>query len=145
MLKNYLFLNDINSNMNFKQHFYESNGIPFASFVIAPVGEGLFAATTRPDDPSSVALPGGKIDEGETPYDAALREAYEEGWKVFGLENKPFHVQNRNGKLIYWFRAKGAIQLEKFKEMHRLKTVQVPKDVFQTFGNPKAFSEYIPL
>lgn len=48
---------------------------------------GLMLATHRKDDFSSWGMPGGKVDEGETPIDAALRELSEE---------TPYVVKDKN-------------------------------------------------
>lgn len=40
--------------------------------------KGLVLSVSRKDDTSKVGLPGGKVDPGETPKEAAARELYEE-------------------------------------------------------------------
>jgi 8-oxo-dGTP pyrophosphatase MutT (NUDIX family) len=46
--------------------------------VLSPLGDGSMLAMTRRQDFNDIGLPGGKIDKGEHPADAAVRECYEE-------------------------------------------------------------------
>jgi 8-oxo-dGTP pyrophosphatase MutT (NUDIX family) len=46
--------------------------------VIHPWDPNLYLGVTRKDDPNAWGLPGGKIDPGELPYEAAQRELFEE-------------------------------------------------------------------
>lgn len=47
----------------------------------------LFLAIARKDDPSKFGMVGGKVDEGESPLEAMLREAHEEaGLDLSGIE-----------------------------------------------------------
>lgn len=54
-----------------------------AVFVVTQLN-GMFCATTRPIDKGEgrIGLPGGKVDPGEGLFEAALREAKEEGWLI---------------------------------------------------------------
>lgn len=45
---------------------------------------GDVLAVSRKDNPNDFGLPGGKVDEGETPYDACRREVLEETGLVLG-------------------------------------------------------------
>jgi 8-oxo-dGTP pyrophosphatase MutT (NUDIX family) len=89
----------------------------FAVFAIVRKGDG-FAATTRPD--GRIGLPGGKVDDGESPRQALRRECEEEGWKLtstFILH----HVDMVEGKKVAWFacRPNRALKLRNFKEKYR--------------------------
>lgn len=76
---------------------------PYAVFVLSRLAQSpcFYAGTRRAD--GSKGLPGGKVDEGESPEDAALRESREEGWEVALLSRKPIHRQEVNGRMIWWF------------------------------------------
>lgn len=59
---------------------------PFAVFAIIEVEPGKYAATTRAKDrgeEGKVGLPGGKVDPGEKGEEAVIREAAEEGGKLW--------------------------------------------------------------
>ncbi len=74
-------------------------------FVISPGGKIL--AVSRKDDPNDFGMPGGKVEPGEEPWEAATRECKEET----GLDAKlisyiPFHDQiDDNGYHCYTFKA----------------------------------------
>lgn len=92
------------------------------SMVFAKHGDG-WAASTRPIDkrafPGEIGTPGGKADPGETPRETALREALEEGWRLEGLEEEPFHTYEGDTFKIHSFYAEQAYPLKKWKESHR--------------------------
>lgn len=93
---------------------------PFAVFCVVH-RSGLVAATTRAADRGEgdrIGLPGGKIDAGESPVEAAIREAREEGWKVGGRATL---VASRmvEGRPVLWFEFETAEPLKVFKESHR--------------------------
>jgi hypothetical protein len=94
---------------------------PHAVFVVARVGDG-FAATTRAADRGEagrIGFPGGKVDAGETPRDAAIREAAEEGWEVEDVAAWPFHADLIEGRPVAWFSAASATPLPEYKERAR--------------------------
>ena len=87
-----------------------------AAFIIHKVHKtDFFAATTR-DDGRKVGLPGGKVNDGEAPRDAAIREAAEEGWEVSGVFPRPYKIAPVDGKLVAWYGAIDAKKLKSFKE-----------------------------
>ena len=69
---------------------------PKSAFLAARCLDGRWAATTRPADRGQagrIGLPGGKVEAGEHPAAAALREAAEEGWRILR------HVPDPQGRL----------------------------------------------
>lgn len=76
---------------------------PHAVFVLARVARrpGDYAGTTRAD--GSIGLPGGKVDAGETPDAAVVREAREEGWEVLLTSRRPIHRQTVDGREVWWY------------------------------------------
>lgn len=127
---------------DFKEFLIESHHgkTPFAVFVVHQFSNGKIAATTRPNDRMaddegiSYGLPGGKVDPGENPMQAAIRESEEEGWNVSGLIYK--HSDIVQGKLVWWYHSKSAIPLERYKEKHRgIKPIQIEMGKLKGFGN----------
>jgi 8-oxo-dGTP pyrophosphatase MutT (NUDIX family) len=99
----------------------------FAVFVVARAGNGL-AATTRAADRGEagrIGLPGGKVDEGETAVQAAVRESAEEGWLVSLPEDAtPAHVAIVDGKPVAWLISQDeAEMLTSYKEAGRITPV----------------------
>ena len=115
---------------------------PFAVFVVAQTPDGAYAATTRPADRGEagrIGLPGGKVDPGEDPVEAAYREAREEGWEIDSIDPKPFQDEVYNGKLILWFKGHKAKMLRNYKEQGRIEPVAVSREqILQSgYGNYK--------
>jgi 8-oxo-dGTP pyrophosphatase MutT (NUDIX family) len=109
---------------------------PFAVFIVANLPDGRIAATTRPD--GRIGLPGGKVDPGELPVSAALREAAEEGWAIHGTLTLA-HSALVEGRLVHWFALDGtAHALLDYKEKYRgIRPIAVPRaDIASSgFGN----------
>jgi len=87
------------------------------AFVVALVYEHVWAMTTRPD--GREGLPGGKVEQGEEPWQAVLREAAEEGWLVELDSHEPIQVREVAGRETFWFAAKVIAQLSEYKEKQR--------------------------
>jgi predicted NUDIX family NTP pyrophosphohydrolase len=111
---------------------------PFAVFVLATTKEGGYAAGTRPE--GGIGLPGGKVDPGETPLEAATREANEEGWNIL-IEKEPFFKYNKK----WWFKGKNAVRLTEYKEKHRIKNIVLSLEEIQNSGydNYEAVKAYL--
>lgn len=110
---------------------------PFAVFVVAYTGDG-YAATTRPLDrgeEGKIGLPGGKVDPGESPLEAAKRECTEEGWSIKIINPEPIHKQMLNGKMIWWYRGVSPKMLSTYKEMHRITPIVATKQDIINSGN----------
>lgn len=88
----------------------------FASFVVAWIDDKL-CGTTRED--GTYGLPGGKLEDGESPQDAAIRESREEGWEVELICNEEISTQVVDGKQVQWFAARVLRPLENYKESKR--------------------------
>lgn len=76
---------------------------PFAVFILARCARhwGQYAGVRRAD--GSAGLPGGKVEPGEDPADAAVREAREEGWEILLTSRRPIHRQAVEGREVWWF------------------------------------------
>lgn len=123
-------------------------GPPIAAFVVAPLLDGLFAASARPKDKgeTGVGLPGGKMDPGETARMTAIRETYEEGWAVENVHATPFHIQMDGKFLCAWFLADGPVtQLDDYKEKGRLEAGPATLDelIAGGKGNENAFPKIL--
>lgn len=127
---------------------------PFAVFVLAPVGSGGFAATTRAADrgeAGKMGIPGGKVDPHESADQAALRKAKEEGWLVSGIDPVPFHCAIVDGKSVAWFRAEQATLADEWKERGRITPIvaTLANISLSGYGNSeavRAYTErYLPL
>lgn len=108
----------------------------FAAFAVVRVG-GLLWATTRDGvDSGKVALPGGKLDSGETPEEAVLRECREEG---LALQGSPALLREQvlDGYRIRWYSFPYATPLSDYKEKKRgIKALLLkPSELSPGFGN----------
>ena len=89
--------------MDFKKFFEENIERPFAVFAIVEVEPDKFAATTRAKDKGEedrIGLPGGKVDPGEDPIEAVIRESEEEGWKITGVNPEIIHKDYIDNRLV---------------------------------------------
>lgn len=66
--------------------------IKYAVCGILPITNGFFLSVSRKDDPNKIGFIGGKIDEGEKPEQALIREALEETGLHIEIDNsyEPF-------------------------------------------------------
>lgn len=103
---------------------------PFAVFVIAEK-DGLIAAVTRDD--GQFALPGGTVEQNESPYDAVCRESIEEGWSI-QIDQIHFHEDYVDNRLIWWYKGKNPVKLTHFLESNRLQTGFVSKETIYNSG-----------
>lgn len=97
---------------------------PFAVFVVAKDSQGRVAATTRAADrgeSGKIGLPGGKVDPGENPKDAAQRESHEEGWDI--TVGEVIHKALVDGNMVWWYSGQNPKQLSFYKEKNRIKNV----------------------
>jgi len=109
---------------------------PFAVFVLVSFEIG-YAATTRAKDTGEegrIGLPGGKVDENESPIQGAYREAKEEGWEVFDISPNPIQKKLVEGKMIWWYSAKYARMLTNYKEKGRISPVIASKEQIKNSG-----------
>lgn len=96
---------------------------------IAVNEEGKIACSTRTPDKDyygkGFALPGGKVDEGETLRAAVYRECCEEGWDIYFPDSKPFfslelgNDGEGNKFICYWFLGVNPHKLNEYKDKHR--------------------------
>ena len=91
-----------------------------AAFAVVFI-DGKICATTRED--GTIGLPGGKLDDWESPIDAAYRESREEGWDIPDSDATVFLKMVYDDRLVTWIlmvpREGQAVQLEDYKEKHR--------------------------
>ncbi len=122
---------------------------PFAVCAVAWVchgwGRKMIAACSRED--GSIGLPGGKVEDGEDPFDAVVREALEEGWVLQVDDPKETAVIKKamvSGKMIWWIKCKLAPdseQMIEWKEKYRgIYPMVIPPDLL-CFESNKFLSE----
>ncbi len=86
-------------------------------------GRTMIAGCTREN--GTIGLPGGKVEDGENPFDAVIRESREEGWKlnIYGeRESAILKKEKVDGFLIWWIRCHidtRVPQDTEWKEKHR--------------------------
>ncbi len=114
----------------------------FAACVLTMNENGEILAVSRKDDKEDFGLPGGKVEPGETPVEAALRELNEEtGYQIVDPRyiNMIYHRQDPDGKLTVTYEVPfGA--LKKVKNTTEDAVVAWIKP--DTLARGKAFGEY---
>ena len=119
-----------------------------AVFVVVQFDDRTFAATTRPPfrhgEAGKIGFPGGGRHAGETLVEAAIRESVEEGWIVDGIESAPFYTAMVDVFEVSWFRAKTAMMLDSYKEIHRIKPITATYDqlAMSGYGNDLALEAF---
>ena len=123
---------------------------PFAAFLLATPSShanspraGLYlCATTRAVDRGEgglLGLPGGKIDPGESPADAARREALEEGWALpTRAVLTEAHRAQVDGHTVVWLRSDTpAVKRVNFKEKGRIMPIvlTINEVAYSGYGN----------
>jgi 8-oxo-dGTP pyrophosphatase MutT (NUDIX family) len=102
----------------FRELSEEEEDNAFAAFVVVKLPNNKIAATTRPYEKSKdkkIGLPGGKVESGENPIDAAYREAKEEGWNVSNI-TKIIASKKVGGNSIVYFEGESAEMLKDYVE-----------------------------
>lgn len=86
-------------------------------------------ATTRPPEKVErqglYGLIGGKVEKGETPYQAVKRESKEEGWDIEKILPNPVFKTTRGKKLVWYYLGFGATPRKKYKEKGRVDPVWI--------------------
>jgi len=86
---------------NEEQHDMQNKKLAACCLILTQDGHAL--AVSRKDDPSAFGLPGGKVDPGETPEQAAARELYEETGLTATKLSHVFTHQEDDGFTTYTF------------------------------------------
>lgn len=116
-----------------------------ASFILGRVvASEDYAATTRENEVGRIGLPGGKVEAGELPQLAAIREAAEEGWIMHGVDEYPFYEDIYHGYHVRWYAAQSAERVDEFKEKGRITPVSASLEQIAASGflNDKAIEAY---
>lgn len=126
-----------------------------AAFIVGFLDEdgNTIAATTRLEKrENAIGLPGGKVEPGEDPLSAALREAQEEGWDFHGCEivPEPIYTEVIEHYVVYWFVCVAGIprKLDHYKEKYRgIIPIETARQNLVDYGNdraiPKAWAVYL--
>lgn len=86
----------------------ETEDAPVSAIVVLKNKEGLFLAVSRGVDLSDMNLPGGGIEQGESPEDAARRELWEETGKIAHHLVHVYTGENSSGDIVTVFKALSA-------------------------------------
>lgn len=134
-----------------------------AAFVVAPVTWSgasprlrRYAATTRPNAPGRIGLPGGKCAAWESYEETACREAGEEGWHILDGRGRPIeagrglrlvHRADVDGYAVAWYSAPGlrAVRLHDWPERGRVQPVAASAAAIARsgMGNAAAMAAYV--
>ena len=97
--------------------------------------EGLVCLVSRKEDHDDFGLPGGKVDEGETPEEAAVRECKEEtGINITNL--RLIFAMHRKSRMGYTYLADytGEINFDEKKEPHVVKWAKMSEATKGSFA-----------
>ena len=102
----------------------------FAVFAVYQPISGLVGATTRAADRGEegrIGLPGGKVDPGETPIQALIRECREEGWAIepTSINHQPIKDAMVDDHRVQWFHVASACRISGHKEAGRVEPIIV--------------------
>lgn len=101
-----------------------------AAFMFVWLPGGLIAAVTRRNNPSRWGLPGGKLEPNEKAKNAAMREAWEEGWVVSRVFDEPFFENEIDGRPIQYFGAMLARKMDRYKEMGQIHQMEITEEQY---------------
>ncbi len=129
----------------FKNKFKAFRQKAYAVFLVDEDCMGNFAAVTRPEDPTLLGLPGGKVEEEENEIEALFRECQEEGWMID--TQKPVKMVRKelvDGKLCVWYKG-SSVRMDSFKEEERIKNLRVSKEELLKSPYNSFLAEFNPL
>lgn len=82
---------------------HDAQGQKFAACCLIVADDGKVLAVSRRDDPTAFGMPGGKVDPGETPEEAARRELFEETGLTAGKMRLVFVHREDDGYTTHTF------------------------------------------
>jgi 8-oxo-dGTP pyrophosphatase MutT (NUDIX family) len=73
--------------------------------VMLIIKDGLILSISRRDDTTKFGLPGGKLEPGEQPWEAAVRETFEETGVIVDMYSEIFRREERtsSGEIFYTY------------------------------------------
>lgn len=113
----------------------------FGVAVLVMNDEGKLLSVSRKDDKTDFGLPGGKVEPGETPIEAAFRELFEEtGYKIINPQYAKmiYHAEIGNELSVTYQVALAGITREKIPT----ETAEVEWHNPEVLANSKTFGEY---